>query len=308
MDQPQGEGCGHAAPVGGEAAAGTVFGLHPCDQAVVGPQPPALAQVAGAGLMQAHDGVDAGAPQGGDGGIGAESPVGEDDVVGQEEGEELAEQLAFMHMLVALGPVQPGAAGEAEASDDLGDGEAAAPLLVGGLRESLLILRRVGHGDAGSVDDRDAPAAPELLLRDAPLQFVGGVAMDAEQGVEAEARTGAAVRGGARAGPRLAADGIPRLDFADGLAAGTLGREHLRKECPEGQPLGKEAATAVRAAWGGLQQPRRHPRRAHLAELAQRGLLKRPRLVGQLRLRRTPGAAEEQTVETGKEWCCLVHA
>ena len=119
--------------------------------------------------MQAHDGVDTRPQQEGDVDIGTEAAVGENDIAGEEESEELAEQFAFMHAQGTLGPVKQGAAGQAEATDEFGDGEAAALLLVGRLRESPLIAGCVGHGDAGAVDDFDASAAPELFAADPPL-------------------------------------------------------------------------------------------------------------------------------------------
>ena len=131
--------------------------------------------------------------------------------------------------------------------------------------------------------------------------------MDAEQRVAGETRAGAAVGGRAGTGTGLASEGIPRLDLADGLAAGAFWGEHLREEGPEGQALGKETAAAVSAACGGLQQSGRHPGRADLAELAQRGLFEGLRLDAQLVLGRARGAAEEQTMETGEKRGCISH-
>ena len=210
--------------------------------------------------------------------IGAEAAVGEHDIAGEEKGKELAKQFAFMSVQSTFSPVQQGAAGQAETSDQLGDGKATAFLLAGRLRESPLIGGGIGHGDPGAIDDFDASTAPELLAGNTPLQLDGRMPMDIQQRVVRETGTGAAIGGGAGTGPGLAMADIPGLDFANGFAAGTLRGKHLREEGPEGQTLGKEASAAVSAPRRRLEQSGRHPWCADLAELAQSRLFERQHL------------------------------
>ena len=156
-------------------------------------------------------------------------------------------------MLSTLGPVEQGTAGQAEAADEFGDGEAAPLFLVGGLREGLLIGRGVRHGDTGAIDDLDVATAPELIGRDASLEFVGGVPVNVEQGVIGQTGAGIAIGGGAGTGPGLTAGDIPGLDFTDGLAAGAVGGEHLGEKGPKREDLREEALAAMGAALGGFE-------------------------------------------------------
>jgi hypothetical protein len=119
--------------------------------------------------MPAHDGVDTRPQPEGDVDIGTQATVGENHIAGEEESEALADPFAFMHAQGTLGPVQQGAASQAEAADEFGDGEAAAFLLVGRLRKSPLMAGGVGHGAAGAGDDFDVSTAPALCATDPPL-------------------------------------------------------------------------------------------------------------------------------------------
>jgi len=210
-------------------------------------------------------------------------------------------------MLSTLGPVKQGAAGQAEAADEFGNGEATAFFLVGGLRESLLIGLGIRHRDAGAIDDFDMAPAPELLALNPALRLIGGVPMNVEQGVIGQAGSGIAIGGGAGTGSGLTAGDIPGLDLSDGLTAGAVGGEHLGEEGPEGDALREKALAAVCAPVGGFEKPCRHPRSAELAELAQGGLFEGLPLGLELMAGRALGAAEELEVESGEKRGCISH-
>ena len=204
--------------------------------------------------------------------------------------------------------VKQGAGAETEAADEFGDREAAALLLGGRLRESPLILGRIGHGDARAINDFDPAATPELIGADTAMEFVGRVAMDAAQRIGGKARTGATIGSGIGHRPGQASSHVPGLDFANRFAAGAAGGEDLREEGPEGQALREEPTPAVGACCGRCEQARGYPRGTELTELRQRGLLERFPLGAQLLLSRTLGTAEKQAMETGKERSCISHA
>ena len=63
------------------------------------------------------------------------------------------------------------------------------------------------------------------------------------------------------------AGGIGSLHLSNGLAAGAAGREYLRQEGPESEPLREEAAATVGAPFGWLEESCGNPRRAECAEL-----------------------------------------
>jgi len=173
--------------------------------------------------MLAHDRIDLFSAKGCDVHVGTEAAIGERDILGLKEAKEFSEEFLLVHVQSAFGPVQQRAAMQAEAADELGRGESAACLLGGGLRKSPLILGCIGHGDARAINDFDVASAPELIAADAPLEFVGGVAVNALHRIQRQTGTGAAVGAGVGCGPAQTPGGVPGLDFANRLAAGASG-------------------------------------------------------------------------------------
>jgi hypothetical protein len=224
-----------------------------------------------------------------------------------KEGEELAEEFAFVDVQVTLCPVKESPACQAEAANEFDGGEAAALLLIGRLRENPLIFRGIRHGQAGAVDDLDVSAAPELIGPCAALEFIGGMPMNGKEGIVGYLGTGAAIGGGAGTWAGLTPVGIPRLDLADGFTAGAFRRENLGEEGPECQTFGKESNAAMGATCRGFQKLGWYPWRTEPAELGERGPLKGSGFVQEFVSGRTAGATEEESVETGEEWCCIIH-
>ena len=175
MQEAQGKRAGRPSPFGARASRRALLGLVPEDESILRPEAFAVAPVAAASLMLADHGVDLHALKRGDIAVRAEGAIGEDDIAGTEEGEEPAEELAFMNAQGSFGPVQQGAGGQRETTDDLGNREAATGLLIGRLRENTLIGRCIGHGHAGPIDDFDRASTPALIVRDVSFQGVGGV-------------------------------------------------------------------------------------------------------------------------------------
>jgi hypothetical protein len=128
--------------------------------------------------MNAHNRIHPLGEQFGDGTVGTETTVSERDIALVEAIVLLAEEAAFVDMLVALSQIQKRTTGEAEATNEFGHGEPTTLGLIGVLRPYGLVLRGVWHGHAGAIDDFDMAAQPQLFGVDPTLQFCGGVGLD----------------------------------------------------------------------------------------------------------------------------------
>src|SRR5450756_1282758 len=109
---------------------------------------------------------------------------------------ELAEELAFMHVQGAARKVQQRAAAEAKKSDPFHHRETASRLPAGRLRKSALILRRVGHGKIGAIDDFYFPSQPAAFRGDIGFHAPGQVIMNAVESLLRKSRPSLAVSAG----------------------------------------------------------------------------------------------------------------
>ena len=130
------------------------------------------------GLMQSHKAIDAAAQQRSHGKEGAETAVAQNDVPFAKMRPELPKEPTLVHAQGAAGKMQERSAFEAEKACQFHHGKAASFLLIGRLRIGSLVLRGVGHGQAGAIDDFDLAGKPAALA--------GGVGFHAlsEMGVD----------------------------------------------------------------------------------------------------------------------------
>jgi len=144
------------------------------------------------------------------------------------------------------------------------------------LRPSLLIGGGVGHGNTRAIHHLDAATQPEFGGRDARGEFVGQRLVKLRQTHQRQTAACPAIGTGAAVG-RLGLRRIPRLNFADDLAAGRTRTQDLAQERPKGQGQRIGALATVNPLGGGSQHRGRQPRPENLAQPAQRGL---PPLLG----------------------------
>jgi len=127
------------------AFAWAMFGLAPCLQALIAAQRAALAQILGARLMQAKDGVNAACLELGHQRPGAKTGVTEEHIALFEQMAHLVPEAQIMAAPLAQRVAQLGPRREAEDAQHGGHREAATRLLSRWLRPALLVFDRVRH-------------------------------------------------------------------------------------------------------------------------------------------------------------------
>ncbi|MGA7213405.1 MAG: hypothetical protein WBX20_04285 [Terrimicrobiaceae bacterium] len=148
------------------------------DEDVVLAQAFAAAKVDVSGLMQSQKAIDAAAQQRSHGKEEAETAVAQNDA---EMGPELPKELTFVHAEGAAGKMQERSAFEAEKTHQFHHGKAACFLLIGRLRIGSLILRGVGHRQAGAIDDFDLAGKPATLTGGVGFHALSEMAMDVQK-------------------------------------------------------------------------------------------------------------------------------
>ena len=257
-------------------------------------------------MVDAHHGVHPARPQRRQTGKGTEAPVRQHHIAFLECGQEFLQQAAIMFLERAFHPLQQRAAGQAEARREFDDGKTAAGLLRVGLRPGFLVGECVRHGKARAVHHLDAAAQPEFGRRDAGGEFVSQRLVQFGQPRQRQPVTRLTISARAAVG-RLILRRIPRLDFADDLAAGSPRTQDLTQERPKGQRQRIGALATVDPFGGGREQRHRQPRPENLAQPAQ------GRLTPLLRLRAQRielGTALSPEKMVGNPWqkrCVLVH-
>ena len=98
-----------------------------------------------------------------------------------EMGPELPKELTFVHAEGAAGKMQERSAFEAEKTHQFHHGKAACFLLIGRLRIGSLILRGVGHRQAGAIDDFDLAGKPATLTGGVGFHALSEMAMDVQK-------------------------------------------------------------------------------------------------------------------------------
>ena len=233
-------------------AFGELCGFGPGLEAVVGAEFFPLAEVDLAGLVESDDAVDAEFLELGNGVVGAEASVGEEDVALIKKLPQAAEEGDFVEVEIAFGEVKEGAAGQREESDEAQEREAAAGLLGGGLGVFFLVFESIWHGEGCAVNDLDMAAFPKGVLRCVGFAAVGDVAGDGGEGFLGEFGAGFAVGGGLRG--RVYGGigcGVPSQSTADDLSAGGVWGEDLGEEGPEEDGKAVDAAAAEVAFFHG---------------------------------------------------------
>ena len=175
-----------------------------------------------------------------------------------------------MVVFVADDVVQKCATVQAKEADELHDGEAAAGFLLAGLGPAFLVLRRVGHGKAGAVEQSHAPFTPEFLGEDASGERIGNSPQELLDDVYRKSFAGLAIRAGVGAHACFVIGPVPpRLRFAHSLATSRHRREHLKQEDPKRGVHAKNTFPAVGSlrSWG--EHPCRDSRTEHTLEFTE---------------------------------------
>lgn len=141
--------------------AGAVFRLSPDLQTFIRPESAALAQILGAGLMQAEDAVHAACLELSHQCPGAEASIAQQHIAFFQQVSHLLPEAQIMTAPLAQSMAQPAPCREAKDPEQRGHREAAALLLRGRLRPALLIDGSIRHGEAGTVEHLDPMAAPQ---------------------------------------------------------------------------------------------------------------------------------------------------
>ena len=203
------------------------------------------------------------------------------------------------HLALAAGAlhvVEDAAAARAPHHEQVQLREPDARFLGGGLGIILPILRGIGQGEGGAVDDLHHPAVPSVLWRDAIIRQLRALL---ERGGEQRLRqpsarlTVGAVRvvdGPLRAEPELG------LQLADDLPAGGVALQHLPQETPPSAAhrVGPLARTRLRGIEG--RNPR-EPRAEKLLQLVEGAAPQ----IGVDDPQRGAGRAGEAAAPSGKE-------
>jgi len=168
----------------------------------------------------------------------------------------------------ALHPVQQRATGQAETGRQLDHGKTAAGLLRGGLGPHLLVGRGVGHGQAGAVDDVDAPTQPVIRAGGLGRELFGQMLVSGFELGQRQPGARLTIGSGAAVALRPALRRIPRLHLADDLVAGTARTQDLTEKSPERQFQRIKAFPAVEAVRARGQEIGGQPRSENLAQAA----------------------------------------
>ena len=243
---------------------GALLGFGPNHEPISDPHTATETQVAFAQLVQSHHCIDAAVMQSGHRPVGAKGTIGEDDIALFQLGPKLAEELAIMGVMVAGGVFQQRAAGQGKESCHLQHREPTTRFLSVGLRPHRLVLRRVGHGDAGAVDDLHlAPGQPPFALEDVAFHRPSHLSRDELQGVEGQPLPRLAI--GARRdrlGRTPIAPTPPRLHPPRHFPARTPRAQRLRHERPKGHRRRQAPQAAVDSLGRRLEQ-------MHLKQMAE---------------------------------------
>jgi hypothetical protein len=179
---------------------------------------------------------------------------------------------AVLALAGAAGPLQHGAAGQRDDAEQARQWKAQPGLLPPGLRESVLVLLRVGHRHGGAIDQFDGSAAPQprrRLPRTQPRSDLASQPLDQAQG---QASPRLAVGTGVQAARHLA-QGHPRAQPAGhGVLAAVIGTQDLLDE----QHQGGERTIQAFAPGSSLFEHRvlEHLSREHFAQCLARRLHK----------------------------------
>ncbi len=273
----------------------------PCDETLSRPQALALAEVSGAGVVNAHHSIDPLGQQFGDGAVRTKSAIGERNVAFFEKIVLLSEEAALVDMLVTFLQAQQRPAGEAKEPHQFGNGKSAPVGLIGMLGPYGLVFRRVGHGDACTVDDFDVAAQPQLLGDDSPLQLFGRVGLDIVKLLKRETRARLTISTRVCAGDRESLCRVPCLDLADDFAAWAAGGQDLGQECPEGDRHRVRSSSTIGPMCGRLQMSDGRPWLTDAGQLTERALTQAGDPGPDLLLCGSLSTTEENTMETGEE-------
>ena len=145
--------------------------------------------------MGAHDAVDAALHEEIELGAAAETAVGEDHVVFFELVPERAEEGALADMKGAFGQLDQHAGAQTKQPDRAHDRKRAPRLGRFRLRIELLQGRRIGHGQAGAVNDFHHSAEPEARRQIRRADFARRRPVDLIERILGQARPGLAVTG-----------------------------------------------------------------------------------------------------------------
>ena len=115
----------------------------------------------------------------GHGGVGAEGAVAQNDIAFFELRPEFAKEEAVVGGLPSGDMGQKRTGGQGKEAHHLENREAAARLLPFGLGPDGLVFGRIGHGDAGPVDDLHVASWQQLFVfQDSPFQGPGDLVLD----------------------------------------------------------------------------------------------------------------------------------
>jgi hypothetical protein len=241
-------------PLRGRQDRGLQAALAPDKHPVLGAQSLGPAKIHLAPLVQARHHVHALPGQSRQRDILAVGAVCQEDVAGRETFPEPVEESQVMLVKMAQRHVQQRPAGQREEHHQLEHGKTAAGLLAGGLRELLLVGRRVRQLHRTAIDHLDRAALPPGAGACALLGGPGGGGQDAFQALPRQALAGLDVGRGAFIHRLPGVQAGQGLHLADHLAAGRAGLEHLPEKALAGQAQGEGPLAAVGAFVGAGKQ------------------------------------------------------
>ena len=218
---------------------GRINGALPRDQQVVCPELfDALCSTNRGSPCEGDDAVNALFCQFGDVEIATESFVAQEDIPGLEGPPLLTEEPEFVTLLVADGVAEQGPAGQRKAGANAGRGNPTPRLLGSCLRPDCLVLRRVRHADARTVDDNHPPVVQSSDSRQGFLS-PSGMVENIGEGLDVELLAGRAIGSGRGRRKRNPLEGGVSLQLANHFLAAAIRIEHLAEESPEGILLGE---------------------------------------------------------------------
>lgn len=213
----------------------------------------------------------------------------------------LAEEAAFVDMLVAFLQIQERTTGEAEAPHQFGNGKPAPVSLIGGLRPYSLVFGGIRHGDACAIDDFHMAAQPQLLRVDSPLQLPGRLGLDIVKRLKRQTRARLAISARGCAGNWESPGRVPCLNLADDFAAWRSGGQDLGQESPERGRHRVRTCSTIGAMCGRFEQSGGHPWLTDVGQLTERALTQVGDPGLDLLLCGRLFATEENTMKTGKK-------
>ena len=117
------------------------------------------------------------------------------------------------------------------------------------LRPFRLVECRIGHGNAGSINESELPPMPEIPLRDMLLHSINEMCVDLIQHVEGQFVACLAIGAGGLADRRaFSACRFASQEGREGanrLATGAIGRLNLMEKSPENDIQGKNATASL---------------------------------------------------------------